>query len=132
MIGYALVGSNDLIRAKLFYDDLLTLLGATGMLEHPSGGRLYAVTGEEPMFGVLGPFNREPATFGNGAMVAFKVASPKKVAEVYGRAIALGGSDEGEPGIRGETIHGFYAAYFRDLDGNKLCVYANVFPTVSK
>jgi hypothetical protein len=64
-------------------------------------------------------------------MVAFNVVSPEKVAEVYGRAIALGGSDEGKPGIREEATDGFYAAYFRDLDGNKLCVYANVVPMAS-
>jgi catechol 2,3-dioxygenase-like lactoylglutathione lyase family enzyme len=123
MFGYSLVGSNDLVKAKSFYDDLLSLLGLQGVFEHPSGGRLYGVAGGPPIFGVLKPVNGEPATVGNGTMIAFKVETPEMIAEFYEKALALGGTDEGQPGIRGPAEYGFHAAYFRDLDGNKLCVY---------
>lgn len=67
------------------------------------------------------PFDGKPATHGNGGMVALRVATPEAVNRVHERALALGAIDEGAPGPRGES--GFYAGYFRDLDGNKLNVY---------
>ncbi|HET8705983.1 MAG TPA: VOC family protein, partial [Pseudomonadales bacterium] len=60
----------------------------------------------------------KPATVGNGVMVALAVEKPEQVDALYNKAIELGGTDEGAPGYRGEG--GFYAAYFRDLEGNKL------------
>lgn len=120
MIGYALVGSNDLERAKAFYDELLKPLGAAPMFEHPSGGRVYGKTA--PAFGVVGPFDGAPATVGNGTMISFLADTQDQVRAVFAKAIELGGKDEGAPGWRGDP-GGFYGAYFRDLDGNKLCVY---------
>jgi predicted lactoylglutathione lyase len=67
---------------------------------------------------VLTPFDGKPATVGNGVMVALYVDSRAKVDALHARALELGGSDEGAPGPRGDS--GFYAGYFRDLDGNKL------------
>lgn len=120
MIGYTLVGSNDLGRSKAFYDELLKPLGAGPLFEHPSGGRIY---GKERMsFGVVGPHNGEAATVGNGTMVALQAETQEQVRQVFATAMRLGGIDEGGPGWRGEP-GGFYGAYFRDLDGNKLCVY---------
>ena len=122
MIGYALVGSNDLEKAKSFYDELLKPFGAKSMLEHPSGGRLYTAGEGKPFFGVIGPFNGEPATMGNGTMISLLADTNAQVDEVFAIATRLGAQDEGGPGWRGEP-GGFYGAYFRDLDGNKLCVY---------
>ena len=66
---------------------------------------------------VIKPFDGKPATVGNGVMVALQAASKEQVGAVHKKALELGGKDEGAPGPRGA---GFYAAYFRDLDGNKL------------
>lgn len=118
-LGYATVGSNDLERAKAFYDELLREADILPLFEHPSGGRVYGSAGEL-CFGVLGPFNQEPATVGNGSMTAFCFDSPEEVDQFHRKAIALGGTDEGAPGERGPAM---YFSYFRDLDGNKLCAY---------
>lgn len=115
---YTTVGSNDLARAKAFYDALLEPIGMKSLFEHPSGGRLYS--GEGTMFGVLGPFDGEPATVGNGAMVGFHFNTREEVDAFHAQALKLGGTSEGDPGERGP---GLYFAYFRDLDGNKLCAY---------
>lgn len=121
MIGYALVGSNDLARAKDFYDQILGPLGASPMFEHPSGGRIYHVKPDQAFFGVVGPFNGEAATFGNGTMIALAAETQEQVRQVFNTAMELGGTDEGGPGWRGEP-GGMYGAYFRDLDGNKIMV----------
>ncbi len=73
------------------------------------------------MLSLAKPFNGEPATVGNGVMVAIAMDSQEKVQAFYNKALELGGTDEGAPGPRGE---GFYAGYFRDLDGNKLNAFA--------
>ena len=122
MIGYALVGSNDLEKAKAFYEAVLAPLGASPAFDHPSGGRVYTTGPDRPMFGVVAPFNGEAATIGNGTMISFAAPSQEQVRQVFAKAIELGGANEGEPGWRGDP-GGFYGAYFRDLDGNKLCVY---------
>lgn len=122
MIGYAIVGSNKLAEAKAFYDELVKPLGGATMFEHPSGGRVYTNGEGKPFFGVVGPFNGEAATVGNGTMIALMADTQEQVRQVYDTAMKLGGGDEGAPGWRGEP-GGFYGAYFRDLDGNKLCVY---------
>jgi len=116
MIGYTTLGTNDLPRAAAFYDGLFEVMGIKRMMEF---GRGYAWgTGmDQPGFAVMLPFNEEPATVGNGVMIALAMDSRAKVDALYAKALALGAQDEGAPGPRGE---GFYAAYFRDLDGNKL------------
>ncbi len=118
-LAYATVGSNRLDEAKAFYDALLAPLGLAPMFKHPSGGRVYGRDGAIS-FGVLGPFDRQPACVGNDAMFAFAVDSCDEVDAFHARAPALGGSDEGAPGVRGPD---WYYAYARDLDGNKLCAY---------
>jgi catechol 2,3-dioxygenase-like lactoylglutathione lyase family enzyme len=118
-LGYATVGSNDLTRAKGFYDALLGSAGIVGQFDHPTGGRIYGRDGVF-FFGVIGPFNGEAATVGNGSMFAFKFDTPAEVDAFHARAVALGGADEGAPGYRAPT---FYFSYFRDLDGNKLCAF---------
>ena len=120
MIGYAFVGSNDLVKAKAFYDEVFKPLGAVSVFEHPSGGRVYGRG--SPSFGVVRPFDGEPATVGNGTMIALAADAPEQVREVFNTALRFGGTDEGGPDWRGDPGN-FYAAYFRDLDGNKLCVF---------
>jgi catechol 2,3-dioxygenase-like lactoylglutathione lyase family enzyme len=119
MIGYAMVGTNDLEKAKSFYDAVLDELGGKRSF---AGDRMqgYSAGDKSPMFAVCRPHDGKEATFGNGTMISFAASSRELVEKVYKKALASGGKDEGAPGLRGET---FYGAYFRDLDGNKLCVY---------
>ncbi len=119
MIGYTTVGTNDLPRAIKFYDELLGVLGAKRFMEFERGVA-WAVSPTTPGFGVLKPFDGKSATVGNGVMIALVVDSRDKVDAVYRKAIELGAKDEGPAGPRSE---GFYAGYFRDLDGNKLNVF---------
>lgn len=119
MIGYVTLGTNDLPRAVAFYDALLAEVGAKRIMELERG-IAWGVAMDKPGLGVLKPFDGNPATVGNGVMVALAVNSREMVDRVYKKAIALGAQDEGPAGPRGD---GFYAGYFRDLDGNKLNVF---------
>jgi catechol 2,3-dioxygenase-like lactoylglutathione lyase family enzyme len=116
MIGYATLGTNDLKRAAGFYDALLATVGAKRWMESDKF-IAWASAANKPALGVILPHNGKPATVGNGTMVALIMDTKANVDALYKKAIELGGTDEGPPGPRGE---GFYAAYFRDLDGNKL------------
>jgi len=116
MISYVTVGTNDLARATAFYDALLGELGASRFMELPRGV-MYGVKPGAPMLMVCKPFDGKAATAGNGTMVAIDAGSREMADKLHAKALALGGSDEGAPGPRGE---GFYGGYFRDLDGNKL------------
>ena len=116
MIGYVTLGTNDLARAAKFYDTLFAEIGGKRRME--SDRFISWSAGESsPGFGVIKPFDGKAAAPGNGAMVALAIESQAKVKALYDKAMALGAKDEGPPGLRWGT---FYAAYFRDLDGNKL------------
>ncbi len=116
MIGYVTLGTNDLPRAAAFYDALLAEIGAKRLWEYDRGIG-WGVSMEQPSLGVMKPYDGQPATRGNGTMVALVVKTPAQVDALYKKALALGATDEGAAGPRGD---GFYAGYFRDLDGNKL------------
>lgn len=116
MIGYVTVGTNDMQRAAAFYDALFGAMGATRTMDMERY-IAWGVSLDKPGFCIAKPFNDEPATVGNGVMIAFGVDSPALVDALYNKAMDMGATDEGGPGPRGG---GFYAAYFRDLDGNKL------------
>lgn len=116
MINYLMLGTNDLEKSAVFYDKLLGDMGAK---------RAYATDtfvawgfGKgETMLSVTKPHDGKDATVGNGVMVALSVDGPDTVDRLHARALELGGTDEGAPGLRGNS---FYAGYFRDPDGNKL------------
>lgn len=118
-IAYASVGTTDFDRAKAFYDALLPLAGITKMFDHPSGGRVYG-KGGALCFAVLGPYDGNPATVGNGTMIGFRFHERSEVDAFHAKAISLGGKDEGAPGVRGGP---YYMSYVRDPDGNKLCAF---------
>ena len=119
MIGYITVGTNNFKKAVAFYDDLLALVGAGRFMEEDTFVA-WSVEPGQPGFSVTLPNDGNAATVGNGMMVALAADSTDLVDAVYAKAIELGGSDEGPPGQR---MEGFYAAYFRDLDGNKLNIF---------
>lgn len=116
MLSYATIGSNKLDQAIPFFTELATQ-GVTKLFDHPRGGAAFGKDGKM-VLGVLKPYDGNPASVGNGSMIAFDLPSREAVDAFHAKAIALGGRDEGAPGERGP---GFYMAYFRDLDGNKFC-----------
>jgi catechol 2,3-dioxygenase-like lactoylglutathione lyase family enzyme len=121
MLAYSTLGTRDLAKAAEFYDQVLAPLGAKRFMEEPDYFIAWGNSEQGAGLGITYPFNKEAATVGNGCMVALGASSREQVDAVYNKAIELGGSDEGAPGQR---YPGFYAAYFRDLDGNKLnCCY---------
>jgi len=122
MIGYATLGTNDLPRAAAFYDALLAEIGAKRLWDFGRGIG-WGVAQDKPSLGIMKPYDGRPATVGNGVMAGIAVDSRDAVDRIYRKALELGGSDEGAPGPRAEGGDGFYAAYFRDLDGNKLDVF---------
>ena len=124
MIGYVTVGTNDIERARGYYDELLGMIGAQRIMQFDNGFTMYGTSLGRPAMAVTPPYNGEPATVGNGNMVAIPVDSRDKVDAFYAHALKLGSRDEGPPGLRSpEGPSAFYGAYFRDLDGNKLCVF---------
>jgi predicted lactoylglutathione lyase len=116
MIGYVTLGTNDMARAARFYDALLGEMGAKRAMEFDSF-IMWGTKPGAPGVCVIKPYDKKAATIGNGMMVALAASSKEQVNALHAKALQLGGKDEGAPGPRGD---GFYAGYFRDLDGNKL------------
>ncbi|HYJ53396.1 MAG TPA: VOC family protein [Allosphingosinicella sp.] len=124
MIGYVTLGSNDLEKARAYYDALFGSIGAGRLMEFGENFTMYGTAWGRPAVAITKPFNGEAATPGNGNMTALVLDTREKVDALYARAIELGGSDEGPPGLRGEEgDQAFYGAYFRDPEGNKLCAF---------
>lgn len=116
MIGYVTLGTNRYEDAAIFYDELLAVIGAGRIMEGDTF-IAWSTDPQSPAISILRPYDGKDATVGNGVMVAIAAGSPDKVNALHAKALQLGGADEGAPGSRGDN---FYAAYFRDLDGNKL------------
>jgi len=120
MLGYVTLGTNDLARAARFYDALAAELGVGRMMENEQF-IAWGLPGGGAGIGLTKPFDGKPATVGNGVMAAFAAKDRAQVDRLYNLAMSMGAKDEGAPGERGP---GFYAAYFRDPDGNKLNAFA--------
>ena len=116
MIAYAMVGTANLEKAKAFYAELLGEMGAKVAMD-VGRAAFFSVGKGQPMFGVCTPYDKAAAAPGNGNMISLAGGSREAVDKLYAKAISLGATDEGAPG---ERMPGFYGAYFRDLDGNKL------------
>ena len=128
MIGYVTMGTNDLARARNFYAQLLATIGAGELMrmsdDQANGFTLYGTGWGQPGIAVTRPYDGQPAERGNGHMAAIVLDERAKVDLLHAKALELGGTCEGGPGVRGEEgDQAFYAAYFRDLDGNKLCAF---------
>ncbi|MBE8190896.1 MAG: VOC family protein [Alphaproteobacteria bacterium] len=120
MLGYATIGTNDRERANAFYDEIFGLLGAKRLFNNER--TIYWGTDmSSGMIGVGSPSDGGTPSAGNGAMLALAAGSHEMVDKIYAKALELGASDEGAPGDRGS---GFYGAYFRDQDGNKLVAFS--------
>jgi predicted lactoylglutathione lyase len=123
MIGYTMVGTNDLPKAIAFYDEVFKSVGV-GRLMEMSKGMAWGTDWGVPMFSVTRPHDEKPATAGNGTMISLVFDTRAKVDTIHAAALAAGGADEGAPGLRGdEGPQAFYGAYFRDVDGNKICAF---------
>lgn len=116
MVGYVTVGTNDMARAAQFYDALFESGGQKRIMDMDTF-ILWGNSFDDACLALAKPFDGQAATVGNGVMVALRADSKEGVDAMHRKALELGGQDEGAPGPRGD---GFYAGYFRDLDGNKL------------
>jgi len=123
MIGFVMVGTNNLDKAINFYDTLLNTIELQRVVTNEKyAGYAPKNKPDEVEFYVTNPVNKEKATFGNGTQISFLVNSNELVNNFYNTGIKLGGKDEGAPGIRS----GDYYCYFRDLDENKICAFAKL------
>ena len=120
MFSFVTLGTNNLEKSKSFYNKLLSSIGIVIVEEDDRYVGYARKDSQNIEFYLMKPHNKEEATFGNGTMITFTAESKESVINTYNLALKLGGKDEGEPGPRHEED--FYA-YFRDLDGNKICIY---------
>jgi catechol 2,3-dioxygenase-like lactoylglutathione lyase family enzyme len=124
MFSHVMVGVSDFESALAFYEPLMAALGIERRFidrSRPWAG-WQTPGGPRPLFIIGAPYDGHAPATGNGQMVAFQAASRAVVRKAYEVALACGGSSEGEPGMRPEYHASYYGAYFRDPDGNKLCV----------
>lgn len=123
-VDHVSIGCKDVKKAKGFYDAVLAPVGMTAVYPVEIGGALVAVgygdTPTKPEFWVQLPFNRQPASFGNGVHVCFSASTREAVDAFYLAALDHGGIDDGQPGLRTEYHPNYYAAFVRDPDGNKI------------
>lgn len=122
LLDEAMVGVTDIARSTVFYD---AVMGALGLERLRASERYvgYVAKGNpagHPQFWICLPFNRKPATVGNGTQIGFRAANRAAVDRFHAAAMANGGADEGKPGLRPHYHANFYGAYVRDPDGNKL------------
>ena len=123
MFSFITIGTNNLKNSKIFYNELLQLINIKNVIEtdryigYAKNSSLNKVE-----FYLMLPHNKKTATFGNGTMITFDIISKKDVDMFYNLALKLGATDEGLPGPRHEE---HYYAYFRDLDGNKICAFSS-------
>lgn len=120
MIGYATIGTNNLDNATKFYDAVFAALGGQRTFAMGDRMQFYGSKAAPGMVAVCKPYDEKTASCGNGSMFGFPAATKEAVDAAHAAALAAGGADEGAPGARTDN---FYGAYFRDLDGNKVCVF---------
>jgi catechol 2,3-dioxygenase-like lactoylglutathione lyase family enzyme len=121
MFSHVTVGTNNVERAKRFYDAALAPLGLTALAAYPEAVG-YGAKGGRPQLWVVRPLDKKAASAGNGITVGLDVADRKMVDAAHAAARAAGGQDEGAPGVRAHYHPNYYGAYVRDPDGNKLCI----------
>ncbi|WP_114946986.1 VOC family protein [Microvirga calopogonii] len=121
MYSHTTIGANDLARARTFYDAVLAPLGLEVRFADDSMVG-WGVPGGRPQFLVVRPFDGGRPSVGNGSMIALLASRRSLVDACHAAALEQGGADEGLPGLRPQYHRNYYGAYFRDLDGNKICV----------
>ena len=121
MIGYITLGASDVSKSGCFYEPLFSILGAKRVFEQVSC-LAWAKDGSSVIFTILTPENGQPPTAGNGTMIALQADSEKQVDLLHKKALEMGAADAGRPGFR---AGGFYCAYIKDMDGNKINFHYN-------
>tara|TARA_B100002052_G_scaffold105947_1_gene97613 strand:- start:275 stop:661 length:387 start_codon:yes stop_codon:yes gene_type:complete len=125
MIGYVMVGTNNLNDAIAFYDKVLEVIGLDRNETIEDDYAAYGAKGTKDIeFYVTKPFNKKDATFGNGTQITFLTSSRSQVDKFHEVGLKAGGTSEGSGGERPEGS-GVYYSYLRDLDGNKICAFTN-------
>ena len=123
MFSFVTLGTNNLLKSQFFYDQLLQSINIINVVETERYiGYAKKDSLDKVEFYIMMPHNKKEASFGNGAMITFSVDSMERVSDFYVLALSLGATDEGLPGPRHDE---HYYAYFRDLDGNKICAYCS-------
>ena len=120
MFSHITLGTHDLQKAITFFDTVLAPLGIQRVSKKYQDWAAWQCPGEEQKFWVGLPYNQLPASSGNGTMAAFTARSRTAVEAAYAAAIAAGALDDGAPGLRPSYGPGYYGAYVRDQDGNKI------------
>ena len=121
MFSHVTIGSNDLAKAKPFYDALLDPLDLVRRMDFPNAVG-YGTADGRPQLWVLSPLDKAPASVGNGITIGLEAASRAAVDAAHKAGLATGGKDEGAPGLRPHYHPNYYGAYLRDPDGNKICI----------
>jgi catechol 2,3-dioxygenase-like lactoylglutathione lyase family enzyme len=124
MLTHTMVGTNDVAKARTFYDATLGALGVGP--GHDAGTRVFYSAGQGPAFGVGKPANGEPAHHANGGTIGFAASGKEAVDAWHAAGLAAGGTDEGAPGLRPQAPGKAYGAYLRDPDGNKVCAFCQL------
>ncbi|MEM0944250.1 MAG: VOC family protein [Pseudomonadota bacterium] len=118
-LNYVMLGSNDVPKARAFFDAVLPIIGAQVVAEYMPHAVCYLLRGGGRIW-VATPFNEQESSPGNGCMIGLACASQEEVRKAHEAALSMGGENEGDPGDRPQYGPGFYGAYVRDLDGNKM------------
>ena len=121
MFSHVTVGSNDIPKAKAFYDGVGKALGLERLADYPNA-IAYGRAGGRPQLWVLNPADKNAATVGNGITIGLEASDRPAVDAAYKAGMSSGGRDEGAPGLRKHYHPNYYGAYLRDPDGNKVCV----------
>jgi len=127
MFSHVTIGSNDLPKAKGFYDSLLTPLGLVRRADYPEAVGYGRPDGRAQVW-ILRPLDKQAASAGNGITIGLEAADRATVDAAYKAAMAAGGKDEGGPGLRPHYHANYYAAYLRDPDGTKVCIVCHKAP----
>lgn len=134
MLTYITLGSNNLARAKQSYDALFTSIGVARTSDLQKGGASWVFdtgTGQRNNLVILSPEDGRPASVGNGTLVGLLMANHHQVDAIHAAALKLGGSSEGEPGLRETNAGGTYIVYLRDPEGHKFAAYTTVTPELA-
>jgi catechol 2,3-dioxygenase-like lactoylglutathione lyase family enzyme len=121
MFSHVTVGSNDITKAKAFYDGVAKALGLERLADYPNA-IAYGRAGGRRQLWVLNPADKNAATVGNGITIGLEASDRPAVDAAHGAGMSAGGKDEGAPGLRTHYHPNYYGAYLRDPDGNKVCV----------
>ena len=121
MFSHVTVGSNDVGKAKAFYDGVGKALGLERLADYPNAVA-YGRAGGRPQLWILNPADKNAATVGNGITIGLEASDRPAVDAAHTAGLSAGGRDEGAPGLRTHYHPNYYGAYLRDPDGNKVCV----------